>query len=238
MAGRIAYYGGIVTNGLVLDLDAAKKDSYPGTGTSWRDISGNSNNGTLTNGPTFNSANGGYINFDGTNDYVTLGSSVPTTLRIGDGDFTIDFWVYTNGTATYAICGNLNDSNGDGSYWVILNSTFTGLHTVQFGRIGVSSKFGTTTLPINTWSNIILSRIGTTMICYINGASYSTPATVNNFAGSFNIDYLLGISKSGTSFSAYPLNGRLPILRIYKGVGFTSTQVLQNYNATKGRFGL
>jgi len=238
MAGRIAYYGGIVTNGLVLDLDAAKKDSYPGTGTAWNDISGNRNNGTLTNGPTFNSANGGYINFDGTNDYVTLGSSVPTTLRIGDGDFTIDFWVYTNGTATYAICGNLNDSNGDGSYWVILNSTFTGLHTVQFGRIGVSSKFGTTTLPINTWSNIILSRIGTTMICYINGASYSTPATVNNFAGSFNIDYLLGISKSGTSFSAYPLNGRLPILRIYKGVGFTSTQVLQNYNATKGRFGL
>jgi hypothetical protein len=159
-------------------------------------------------------------------------------LRIGDGDFTIDFWVYTNGTATYAICGNLNDSNGDGSYWIILNSTFTGLHTVQFGRIGTSSKFGTTTLPINAWTNVILSRIGTTMICYINGATYSTPATVNNFAGNFNIDYLLGISKSNTSFSAYPLNGRLAILRIYKGVGFTSTQVLQNYNAQKGRFGL
>ena len=61
MAGRIAYYGGIVTNGLVLDLDAAKKDSYPGTGTSWRNIAGNSNNGTLTNGPTFNSNNGGSI---------------------------------------------------------------------------------------------------------------------------------------------------------------------------------
>ena len=48
----------------------------------------------------------------------------------------------------------------------------------------------------------------------------------------------IGISKSNTSFSAYPLNGRLAILRIYKGVGFTSAQVLQNYNATKGRFGL
>jgi hypothetical protein len=76
------------------------------------------------------------------------------------------------------------------------------------------------------------------MTCYINGASYSTPATVNNFTGSFNIDYLIGISKFNTSFSAYPLNGRLAILRIYKGVGFTSAQVLQNYNATKGRFGL
>jgi hypothetical protein len=60
MAGRIAYYGGIVTNGLVLALDAAKKDSYPGSGTLWKDISGNTNNGTLINGPTFNSGNGGY----------------------------------------------------------------------------------------------------------------------------------------------------------------------------------
>jgi len=221
-------YESIVTDGLVLNLDAGFVGSYPTTGTPWYDLSGNTNNGTLTNGPTFNSANSGSLVFDGVNDYATLGSSVPTTLRIGDGDFTIDFWVYTNGTATYAICGNLNDSNGDGSYWIILNSTFTGLHTVQFGRIGTSSKFGTTTLPINAWTNVILSRIGTTMICYINGATYSTPATVNNFAGNFNIDYLLGISKSNTSFSAY----------IYKGVGFTSTQVLQNYNAQKGRFGL
>ena len=231
-------YEGIVTNGLVLNLDAGFDPSYPTAGTTWYDLSGNTNNGTLTNGPTFNSANSGSIVFDGTNDYTTLGSSVPTTLRIGDGDFTIDFWVYTNGTSTYAICGNLNDAIGDGSYWVILNSTYTGLHTVQFGRVGISSKFGTTTLPTNAWTNIILSRIGTTMTCYINGASYSTTATVNNFTGNFNVDYLLGISKFNSSFNAYPLNGRLAILRIYKGVGLTSTQVLQNYNTTKGRFGL
>ena len=231
-------YEGIVTNGLVLNLDAGYLPSYPQNGTSWYDLGPSGNTGTLTNGPTFSSTNGGSIIFDGTNDYSSLGSSVPASLRIGDGDFTIDFWVYTNGTATYAICGNLNDAIGDGSYWVILNSTYTGLHTVQFGRNGVSSKFGTTTLPINTWTNIILSRIGTTMTCYINGATYSNTATVNNFTGNFNVDYLLGISKFNTSFSAYPLNGRLAILRIYKGLGFSSNQVLQNYNAQKSRFGL
>lgn len=231
-------YEGIVTSGLVLNLDAGFTPSYPKSGTTWYDLSANVYNGTLTNGPTYDMADGGSIQFDGTNDYVTLGSSVPTNLRIGDGDFTIDFWVYTSGTATYAICGNLNDANGDGSYWVILNSTYTGLHTVQFGRVGISSKFGTTTLPTNAWTNIILSRIGTTMTCYINGASYSTTATVNNFTGNFNVDYLLGISKFNSSFSAYPLNGWLAILRIYKGVGLTSTQVLQNYNSTKARFGL
>ena len=61
MAGRIAYYGGIVKDGLILDLDAAKRDSYPSSGTVWNDISGFQNNGTLINGPTFNSSNSGNI---------------------------------------------------------------------------------------------------------------------------------------------------------------------------------
>ena len=71
MAGRVAYYGNIVKNGLILDMDAAKRDSYPGTGTAWNDISGFQYNGTLTNGPTFNSSNGGSIVFDGVDDRVS-----------------------------------------------------------------------------------------------------------------------------------------------------------------------
>ena len=62
--------GHIITDGLVIALDAANTKSYPGSGTTWSDLSGNSNNGTLTNGPTFNSGNGGSIVFDGTNDYI------------------------------------------------------------------------------------------------------------------------------------------------------------------------
>ena len=76
MAGRIAYYGGIVTNGLVLDLDAAKRDSYPGSGTTWNDISGNVNKGTLTNGPTFDTGSGGSLVFDGVDDYVEINLDV------------------------------------------------------------------------------------------------------------------------------------------------------------------
>jgi len=233
----------IVTSGLVLNLDASNASSYPGSGTSWSDLSGNGNNGTLVNGPTYTSSFGGSIVFDGSNDYATLGTSIPTNLQLGQGNFTIDFWVYPNGTGTYSICGNLNDADGGGSYWVIINSTYNGLHTVQFGYAGLFDsgngyKFGTTALPINVWSNVILSRIGTTMTCYINGSSYATPITVSNFTGNFNIDYLIGMSKSGGGFTSYPLNGRLSILRIYKNVGFTQSEVLQNYNANKGRFGL
>ena len=87
MAGRISYLGGIVKDGLVLDLDAAKLDSYPKTGTSWKDISGNGNNGTLVNVPTFNSSNGGSIVFDGSNDYVSTNYITNSTA------FTYCVWV-------------------------------------------------------------------------------------------------------------------------------------------------
>lgn len=228
----------IVTNNLVLNLDAGNSASYPGSGTTWTDLSGNNNTATLINGVGYNSGNGGYLSFDGLNDYATLGATVPTTLRIGQSDFTIDFWVYTNGTSAYSICGNLDDNSGDGSYWVILNSTYTGLHTVQFGVPGTTRKFGTTTLPINTWTNITLSRISNVITCYINASAYGSTASSVNFTGNYNIDYLLGMAKSSSSYNKYPLNGRLPILRIYNGIGLTSTQVLQNFNATKSRYGL
>jgi hypothetical protein len=67
---------GLVRNGLVLALDAGRTLSYPGSGTTWTDLSGNGNTGTLTNGPTYSSANGGSLVFDGVDDYVNLGSSI------------------------------------------------------------------------------------------------------------------------------------------------------------------
>ena len=71
----LAHSPRIVTDELVLALDAGNTKSYPGSGTTWTDLSGNGNDGTLLNSPTFNSANGGYLDFDGTNDYVNCGNS-------------------------------------------------------------------------------------------------------------------------------------------------------------------
>ena len=86
----------IATNGLVLYLDAANRQSYVSGSTSWNDISNNGNTGTLTNGPTFNSGSGGSIIFDGTNDYITL----PNGLLSGTGDFTVNQWIKTDVTET------------------------------------------------------------------------------------------------------------------------------------------
>ena len=95
----------IVRNGLVLYLDAANPKSYPGSGTTWKDLSGNGNNGTLVNGPTFNSANGGSIVFDGTNDYVITTNLLNPTTNPNESVF-----VWFNPTAAGQIVSELGQA--------------------------------------------------------------------------------------------------------------------------------
>jgi hypothetical protein len=79
----------IVTDGLVLYLDAANSKSYPGSGTTWGDLSRSQNNGALVNGPTFSSANNGILTFNGSNQSANMSAAAGT---FGTGDFTISFW--------------------------------------------------------------------------------------------------------------------------------------------------
>jgi len=103
----------IVLNGLVLWLDAGVSDSYPAVGTIWKDLAG-SNNGTLTNGPTFNSANGGSIVFDGSNDYVVTGNSGITNNDLGllwNGNI-VEGLVYNRALTPAEILQNYNATKG------------------------------------------------------------------------------------------------------------------------------
>ena len=97
----------IVEDGLVLYLDAGNEESYPGTGTTWKDLSGNGNDGTLTNGPTFSGDNTGGITFDGSNDYVDCGDIDITS------SFTLSVWFKGNPTGHGNYCGILNKSNNN-----------------------------------------------------------------------------------------------------------------------------
>ena len=92
----MAFFRGanVVTDGLVLALDAANTKSYPGSGTTWRDMSGNNITGSLTNGPTFNSANGGSIVFDGTNDSVIMADNSALNTQTPS----VEVWIKTNAT--------------------------------------------------------------------------------------------------------------------------------------------
>jgi hypothetical protein len=230
MAGRIAYYGGIVTNGLVLDLDAAKKDSYPGTGTIGYDISPIQTNCTLsTSGVSID------INPPSFSQTVTI-PSVTTTRGLGQVG-TVDFWFQTKVTApaasTITLFGAFNSSLyifksnnfGDNTFWFISYGTFTG------GYVGITNSPALVITP-NVWYNFTISLSSTGQYgFYRNGvalASGTAPSFVswNGFSGSYTFGNGLGAG-----------NMVLGSMKMYNRF-LSASEVLQNYNATKGRFGL
>ena len=244
MAGRVAYFGNIVTQGLVLDLDAAKRDSYVGTGTAWNDISGNRNNGVLTNGPTFNSANGGSIVFDGTNDYVGCGTDLPSSLT-SNPNFTISGWFKLNSNfnngATWAfglVSGNPNNIN---SFCSVQNEISISLANVCI--------FGTGQFYDSTWKYVVWTKTSgvfsrNNISIYINGTTYTGGSLINRFGNETTTPNIL----TGNSFAIGKSNSSSNSMTQLSSIfcsnftcysrALSSTEILQNYNATKGRFGL
>jgi hypothetical protein len=224
MAGRIAYYGNIVNDGLVLCLDAAKRDSYPGSGITWNDISGFQRNGTFTNGPVFDSGNGGSIALDGSNDFVSIGNIAALNFTTA---FSIGCWFKANTTqpsVDSAIIGNIN-------------GTFTGYMlwynngTVDFYYNNGIRANSATTILANTWYHIMGIWTGATAQVYLNGAlNASSPQATGPING--NPLFTVGQYQSSRNFA-----GNVSICTVYNKA-LTASEVLQNYNATKGRYGL
>lgn len=162
--------------------------------------------------------------FDGNGDYLSLGTTMPTALQIGGGDFTVEAWVYLTATSTQSLIGNLDDISGAGSWWMIFNSTFTGLHTVQF--CGTSSqvfKFGTSTLATNQWVHVAVSRQETSIRCFVDGTQLGSTQTCSNFTGSYSIPTLIGMSyHTSLGYTRYPLTGSVDDLRVTKVARYAS----------------
>jgi len=217
--------GKIVTDGLVLSLNAADKNSYPGSGTTWTDISGNNNTGTLTNGPTFNSGNGGSIVFDGSDDYVTASSS--SQFAFGTGNFTLECWIYPMSFSTYTHMIALPNQNvfalkanvSDGAIY---------FYSPSYTTYGYTSGW---TLALNNWQQVIFKRESSTGYAFLNAvAKGSLGAFTNNFtAQTLNIH--------NGYFGAEMAECRMSIIRIYN-IALTTDEITQNYNAQKSRFGL
>lgn len=224
----------IVTNGLVLALDAGNTKSYASGSTTWLDKSGNGNNGTLTNGPTFSSANGGSIVFDGVDDYVNIG--VNKSCNRFTGDFAVSAWVNrsnTGGTWGNIIGDYYTNSTGNALEWqLMINSTAQlFLYNVTNGYVinAIASGFNA-----NTWINVVLTRIGSTINLYANTnlvTSVTNTTTFGSATGNLNI----GIDGNN---AAEPFTGKIANILIYKNKGLTTSEVQQNFNALRGRFGI
>jgi hypothetical protein len=241
MAGRIGYYGGIVTNGLVLNLDAAKRDSYSGSGTIWNDISDSGFSGTFTNGPVFDKGGIGNIYFDGTDDYITnIGTSSTFSFIQNTGIFTINAWVRPSvlGTTMYFLGNNDGTSSDKGFYlgkettnnrlWLLVTYGVGGLSVYNFR---VNNYFTDT-----NWVNVTVSSNGSNAIAYKNGTQFGlSSSTISNFSTG-DSSRNLSIGRINNLTSSY-WSGNVAVTQIYNRT-LTPSEVLQNYNAIKGRYGL
>jgi hypothetical protein len=215
----------IVTDVLTFVVDAADKNSYPGSGTTWVDLSRSGRNGTLTNGPTFDSANGGSIVFDGVDDYVSCDDIATAYL-------TLSVWVYKTSTTTnQGICGR--NSN---SYTITqINNTLQ----VYASTAGTFSDTGYV-IPLNEWINIVFTYSGTglsdSQTVYINGTNIFSSAAgsgalpTGRVRGGF---FAIGLYTTNSSY----WGGRISQVQVY-GRALSASEVTQNYNAQKSRFGL
>ena len=225
------YYGPkIVTNGLVLALDAADKNSYIGSGTSWRDLSGNNYTSTLTNGPTFSNSNGGSILFDGTNDYVVSSNFTPNFSTK-----TLSGWVKLSSVSQQG-GGVVTLQSTDGLVFdsIVYNETGQGW---GFGSNGFSRTnwSGVSETSTSVWVNITATYENSNYRMYRNGILIYTLTSFGALNFNFNSNVQLAYRHLGGG-SAF-LAGNIANTFVYNRI-LTGTEILQNYNATKTRFGL
>jgi hypothetical protein len=206
---------------LVLELDAADRNSYPGTGTTWRDLTANNNSGSLVNGPTFSSANGGNIVFDGSDDIVNLGR--PASLDLTT--LTLSAWIRTTTNLNQIVIGKSYLS----SYYMNIAP-----NVKQFAFWTNGSQLLSTTIPTigdPIWCNIVGTINSISKSVYFNGIINST--TAGSTVGIDSNDIYIGNSPVINSFFL----GNIANVQIYNRA-LSATEILQNYNALKSRFNL
>ena len=226
--------GKIVTDGLVLYLDAGSPISYPTTGTTWKDISINKYDGTLTNGPVFTTENCGGIIFDGINDYVDCGVA---NLTHGT-DITTDVFLRLDGIqSSYAdIIDYSHAGPPDLGGFVVQQDAGSTSNAFYFAWWnGISGfDFCNFQVPIdNTYFHLCITKNLGNVIVYIDGVSLYTGTGASYLGGSGRVIHI------GNNTAGYGrhIKGTISTVKIYNRA-LTSQEVLQNYNALKGRFGL
>jgi hypothetical protein len=229
----IFYNPSIITENLVLCLDAGNSKSYPGSGTTWTDIIGRGNTGTLTNSPTYSSQNGGFIVFNGVNNYV---ENLSPNLGIsGDTSVTLSCWFFNsvNSSNNQALLVYGNGSTGGDSISILLRN----LSFYASFNGGLDAVIADNVYALNTWNNVVVTKtpgaINTTTKLYLNGieqtitsASSSTPSLSSR---------VVRVARWTDDTSPYYFLGGVSAALIYNRA-LSAAEVLHNYNSLKNRF--
>lgn len=230
----------ILSDNLFMHLDASNSSSYPGSGTTWTDLTGNGNNGTIS-GATWSSTDGGIFDFDGINDSVQIAHKSSLSLSTTT-QRTVQVWVKIDAlpasNAQIPIFGKLSGSFGFDGYWGGLFSNGGAVRCVTNGTAIQRVSTSTSTITTDTWYlftfiSQITSTSNTTKV-YINTTEYITTAHGSDSYSESNPFYLGWI---GSGVSSPYLNGKIGACYFYTD-GLTASEIQQNYNATKSRYGL
>ncbi len=222
----------VVQSGLVLNLDAGASTSYPGSGTTWTDLSGQGNNGTLTNGPTYNSANGGSIVFDGSDDYINVpanASNILTTL-------TMESWFKPTGTpggGFHVLFQKEGGFSGGSVYGLRALDSSTFYAMICYSNLTGDQNFlySNTVATVGNWYHVVSTFDSSyNWKIYING-SLENSSTLTNVP--YQISSLINI---GTGDSRYT-NGNISSVKIYN-IALTASEIQQNFNALRARYGI
>ena len=206
----------IVTSGLVMYLDAANIKSYSGAGTSWTDLSGNGNNGVLTNGPTYSAANGGGIVFDGVNDLVAC------PVIAGSPNVTISAWVYrTSSIVNQGICRK---------QYVYALSLYNNFIQVAHGTTWVfyNTSVG---IELNTWMNIVFTYDGIAIKVFKNVSQISSIPLIGALPLT-NVRTNVGYDENGWFWG-----GTISAVKIYNRA-LSASEITQNFNTLRHRYNI
>jgi len=226
----------IIRNGLILSLDAADINSYPGSGTTWYNTANASLNASLANGTSYSSSNKGTMVLDGTND-VIFGPSVNELGAIPNQAFEI--WVKSPGLGSGKTIGGLICPDyGMTSYIVGDGGVVYQLYNTD-GTFGSLVSLGTSGVNCfdNNWHHIVCTRNPSTAAIYVDGVLRGTTSGGGVWSGATVWSGMATQIGNNPNDAFYNLYGNIAVAKIYN-VYFTAANVLQNYNATKTRFGL
>ena len=213
----------VVTDGLVLALDAADRNSYPGSGTAWTDLSGRGNNGTLVNGVGYNSANFGSLSFDGSNDYVS--GSIPTL-----NNWSMCLWYLSTDITSQSVFYPFSGTTGanglgfGGTFDVNTNNRW-----YFFDGTNNSFSNSNTAVTTNVWYYLVVTKSSTTYNLYTNGS-----LSLNTTGADLSLtQYNLGRRGDGFWYT----KGNIAQASLYNRA-LSAAEVSQNYNALRSRFGI
>jgi len=222
-------YPNIVTNGLIVSLDAGFVGSYPTTGSTWYDLSGNASNGALINGPTFTSSNSGSIITDAIDDTIQINYNFTQHSTI-----TINFFAnssYNNNSMIWSMGSsgpdwyNVGGTMGYNSY----GSDTYGFSSTQISNLGLVNNWRLMTMTYTQNSPVSNNKV------YVNGIEQPTSQQLNSTNG-MGFGNQINFA-SAFSNASYNLSATIGYISIYNRA-LTAAEVLQNFNALKGRFGL